>query len=76
MFQAFKTFFWETEIRGNGEKKTEVTLYIFTRPIFHFCYFVTKKEKKKSRLILAVDRNESRARCCKALYTCNLCLEW
>jgi hypothetical protein len=21
MFQAFKTFFWETEIRGNGEKK-------------------------------------------------------
>jgi hypothetical protein len=33
MFQAFKTFFWETEIRGNGEKKTEVTLYIFMRPL-------------------------------------------
>jgi hypothetical protein len=33
MFQAFKTFFWETEIRGNGGKKTEVTLYIFMRPI-------------------------------------------
>jgi len=33
MFQVFKTFFWETEIRGNGEKKTELTLYIFTRPL-------------------------------------------
>jgi hypothetical protein len=32
MFQAFKTFFRKTDIRGNGEKKTEVTLYIFTRP--------------------------------------------
>jgi hypothetical protein len=32
MFQAFNTFFGETEIRGNGEKKTEVTLYIFMRP--------------------------------------------
>ncbi len=31
MFQAFKTFFRKTDIRGNGEK-TEVTLYIFTRP--------------------------------------------
>jgi hypothetical protein len=34
MFQVFKTFFWETEIRGNGEKKTELTLYIFTRPFY------------------------------------------
>jgi hypothetical protein len=32
MFQAFKTFFRKTDIRGNGEKKTEITLYIFTRP--------------------------------------------
>jgi hypothetical protein len=32
MFQAFKTFFRKTDIRGNGGKKTEVTLYIFTRP--------------------------------------------
>ncbi len=33
MFQAFKTFFRKMDIRGNGKKKMEITLYIFTRPI-------------------------------------------
>jgi hypothetical protein len=53
MFQAFKTFFWETEIRGNGEKKTEVTLYIFTRPHFILLFY------KTSYLNLEVNSTES-----------------
>ena len=32
MFQHFQTCFRKTEIRGNGEKKTEVTLYKFMNP--------------------------------------------
>ena len=47
MFQAFKTFFRETEIRGNGEKKTELTLYIFMRPFKFRQLFLIGIEKIK-----------------------------
>jgi hypothetical protein len=31
-FSLFRPFFSKTDIRGNGFKKTEITMYIFTGP--------------------------------------------
>ncbi len=45
MFQAFKTFFRKTDIRGNGKKKTEITLYIFTRPNLYGDLLTSNKYK-------------------------------
>jgi hypothetical protein len=49
MFQLFQTFFRKTDIRGNGEKKTEITLYIFTRPTLSYCKLISNEQQTSHR---------------------------